>query len=231
MLATSALASPVTSSHTEDMVVNDFEGEFPGENALGEWSRAGDLDSSVVTEDSRTWLELSYDGAGWFASNVRRDLTGYTHLEVAIRGADGGEASDATIEVGGVEGALDDLAEGSIGTERSVLSVDLDAAGVDRSSVDDIWLEFFGATGTVWIDELRFVAGGPPALGKESPGDPNGDGVFEDVDGNGEVAFPDVNLFFQHSDSTAVTEHSEAFDFNDDGSISLQDVLALFRRV
>ncbi|AWB27251.1 hypothetical protein [Halococcoides cellulosivorans] len=231
VLATTALATPATSSHADPLVINDFEGEFPGSNALGEWSQTGDLEASVVSDDG-SWLELSYDGTGWFASNVRRDVSAYDHLEIALRGADGGEEGDATIEVGGVEGPLDDLAEGSVGTDRSVLSIDLVAAGVDRSALDDVWLEFFDASGAVWIDELRFVASGPPAIGDAArPRDLDGDGTYEDIDGSGHLAFPDVNRFFQHSEESVVRDHADAFDFDDDGSVSLDDVLTLFERV
>ncbi|MFW6436256.1 MAG: hypothetical protein ACOCYZ_01320 [Halococcoides sp.] len=225
-LATTALAMPASSGHADPLVVNDFDDQFPGTNALDEWSRTGDLEATVTEEES---LELSYDESGWFASNVRRDVSAYDHLEIEIRGADGGEESDATLEVGGVEGSLADLAEGTVGTDRSVLSVDLREAGVDRTALDDVWLEFFDASGTVWIDEFRFVADGPPAIGDaDRPRDLDGDGTYEDINGDGRVNFPDVNAFFQRSDEPIVRDHADAFDFDDDGSISLQDVLTLF---
>ncbi|MFW6436783.1 MAG: family 16 glycosylhydrolase [Halococcoides sp.] len=63
------------------------------------------------------------------------------------------------------------------------------------------------------------------------PEDPDDDGLYEDINANGKVDFPDVNRFFQHSDSAAVQDHVEAYDFTDDGSVDLQDVLALFDMV
>ncbi|MFB6162038.1 MAG: RICIN domain-containing protein [Halococcoides sp.] len=63
------------------------------------------------------------------------------------------------------------------------------------------------------------------------PQDNDGDGRHEDFNANGDVDFPDVNAFFQHSDQSVVTDHTAAYDFTGDGSISLQDVMALFQMV
>ncbi|MFW6436566.1 MAG: hypothetical protein ACOCYZ_02920 [Halococcoides sp.] len=70
----------------------------------------------------------------------------------------------------------------------------------------------------------------PPVDGRV-PGDVDDDGLHEDFSENGKVDFPDVNAFFQHSDTAAVQDHPDAYDFTDDGSVDLQDVLALFEMV
>ncbi|MFB6162082.1 MAG: hypothetical protein ABEJ86_01395 [Halococcoides sp.] len=61
--------------------------------------------------------------------------------------------------------------------------------------------------------------------------DPDDDGLYEDFSGNGQIDFPDVNMFFQHSDTAKVQNYPEYYDFTADGSISLQDVMALFEMV
>ncbi|MFB6161906.1 MAG: cellulase family glycosylhydrolase [Halococcoides sp.] len=61
--------------------------------------------------------------------------------------------------------------------------------------------------------------------------DPNGDGLYEDFSGDGSINFPDVNTFFQHSDTERVSRNTQFYDFTDDGSITLQDVMALFQMV
>ncbi|MFW6436722.1 MAG: RICIN domain-containing protein [Halococcoides sp.] len=74
----------------------------------------------------------------------------------------------------------------------------------------------------------------PPALDPIDgtiPQDPDGDGVHEDINADGSVNFPDVNRFFQHTDSAAIQDHPDAYDFTDDGTVDLQDVLALFEMV
>ncbi|MFB6162370.1 MAG: sialate O-acetylesterase [Halococcoides sp.] len=61
--------------------------------------------------------------------------------------------------------------------------------------------------------------------------DPNGDGRFEDLSGNGQVDFPDVNRLFQNSDTPNVRNNAQFYDFETGGGITLQDVMALFQQV
>ncbi|WP_159077021.1 fibronectin type III domain-containing protein [Halococcoides cellulosivorans] len=63
------------------------------------------------------------------------------------------------------------------------------------------------------------------------PQDLDGDGLHRDINGNDVVDFPDVNRFFQHTDSAAVQDHVDAYDFTGDGVVDPQDVLALFELV
>jgi PKD repeat protein len=74
---------------------------------------------------------------------------------------------------------------------------------------------------------------GPPPLGDgaRGPTDPDGDGRYEDVNGNGVVTLADVTLLFADFDDDAVTDHPDAFDFNDNGRLSLADVTRLFEAV
>ncbi|AWB27116.1 glycosyl hydrolase family 18 protein [Halococcoides cellulosivorans] len=69
---------------------------------------------------------------------------------------------------------------------------------------------------------------GPPAIADAPPTDPDGDGLYEDLNGNGHWGFPDVNLLFQHTDDPRVVDHTAAYDFDGDGQVDMQDVLALF---
>ncbi|MFB6162113.1 MAG: glycoside hydrolase family 9 protein [Halococcoides sp.] len=64
-----------------------------------------------------------------------------------------------------------------------------------------------------------------------APTDPNGDGLYEDLSGNGQIDFPDVNTLFQNSDTAKVRDNAQFYDFEDSGTINLQDVMALFRMV
>lgn len=72
---------------------------------------------------------------------------------------------------------------------------------------------------------------GPPPIDGVQPTDPNGDSLYEDFSGDGDIDFPDVNTFFQHSDTDVIQNNTQFFDFTDDGTINLQDVMVLFRMV
>jgi PKD repeat protein len=63
------------------------------------------------------------------------------------------------------------------------------------------------------------------------PTDPDTDGLYEDLSGNGEAGFSDVVLFFKHIDWIADNEPVLAFDFSGNGDIGFQDIVRLFAEV
>jgi PKD repeat protein len=64
-----------------------------------------------------------------------------------------------------------------------------------------------------------------------APTDPDGDGLYEDLSGNGEAGFSDVVLFFKNIDWIAENEPVPAFDFSGNGEIGFNDIVGLFREV
>jgi len=76
------------------------------------------------------------------------------------------------------------------------------------------------------------VGGGPPpVVGDDAPTDTDGDGLYEDVNGNGQPDIGDVQALFVNKDSTVVTNNQGAFDFNGNGQIDIGDVQALFNQI
>jgi PKD repeat protein len=63
------------------------------------------------------------------------------------------------------------------------------------------------------------------------PGDTDGDGVFDDVNGNGRADFADVTLLFAQMGWIAANEPVACFDCNDNGRIDFADVVWLFNRL
>jgi subtilisin family serine protease len=63
------------------------------------------------------------------------------------------------------------------------------------------------------------------------PADPDNDGLYEDVNGDGVVDMDDVELLYQIALRNAVSPDADAFDFNGDGTFDMYDVQALIRRV
>ena len=63
------------------------------------------------------------------------------------------------------------------------------------------------------------------------PQDSDGDGQYEDVNGNGRKDFADVVLFFDRMTWIAANEPVAAFDINGNGRIDFADVVALFNRL
>ncbi len=60
------------------------------------------------------------------------------------------------------------------------------------------------------------------------PTDPNGDGLYEDVNGNGRADFADIVLYFNQLSWIATNEPISAFDYNENGRIDFADVVWLF---
>jgi protocatechuate 3,4-dioxygenase beta subunit len=63
------------------------------------------------------------------------------------------------------------------------------------------------------------------------PTDPDGDGQFEDMDGNGRLGFNDVVVYFEHIFDDSVQDHAAAYDFNGNGRVDFDDIVKLFEEV
>jgi PKD repeat protein len=62
------------------------------------------------------------------------------------------------------------------------------------------------------------------------PLDPDQDGKYEDINGDGAITVDDMFLFFQSMDWISKHEPIPCFDYNDDQNITWRDGLALFAR-
>jgi DNA-binding beta-propeller fold protein YncE len=63
------------------------------------------------------------------------------------------------------------------------------------------------------------------------PTDPDNDGLYEDLNGNGRKDFNDIVLFFKNMAWITASEPVAAFDFNHNGRINFNDLVVLFREV
>ena len=65
----------------------------------------------------------------------------------------------------------------------------------------------------------------------QTPRDLNGDGLYEDINGNGRSDYSDVVLFFKNMNWIAENEPIKAFDFSKNGRIDFTDVVRLFQQI
>jgi hypothetical protein len=63
------------------------------------------------------------------------------------------------------------------------------------------------------------------------PTDPDHDGIYQDLNGNGRADFADITLFFEQMDWVAAHEPVAAFDPNGNGRIDFADIAALFQEI
>jgi PKD repeat protein len=84
---------------------------------------------------------------------------------------------------------------------------------------------------TGYIDVARYVESFPELV--NMPTDPDHDGLYEDINGNGDIDYDDIVEFFWNMDW--VTGNTRVgvlpYDFNGNGSIDYDDVVVLFGEV
>ncbi|SEQ93721.1 endo-1,4-beta-xylanase [Natrinema salaciae] len=68
-------------------------------------------------------------------------------------------------------------------------------------------------------------------VGDHCARDPDDDGLYEDVNGDGQTTHGDVNAFFENLDSDDIQGNADAFDFDGNGRIGFSDVISLLRDI
>ena len=63
------------------------------------------------------------------------------------------------------------------------------------------------------------------------PTDPDGDGLYEDLNGNGRADFSDIVLFFSQIEWITENEPVPLFDFNGNGRIDFNDIVTQFEEL
>ncbi|WP_158600102.1 PKD domain-containing protein [Halorubrum sp. Atlit-28R] len=84
------------------------------------------------------------------------------------------------------------------------------------------------ATQTVSVSSQTAI---PPVVGDSPPQDLNGDGLYRDIDGDGEVDIFDVQALYNNLDSDVVQNNPAAFSFSSgsaNGEVDIFDVQALY---
>jgi beta propeller repeat protein len=88
-------------------------------------------------------------------------------------------------------------------------------------------------SGTTTKDRYITVTEGMPAFPgyTNPPTDPDGDGIYEDVNGNGEIDYDDAVVMFWNIDWIEQKKLTAAFDLNGNGEIDYDDAVTLFWQV
>ena len=117
-------------------------------------------------------------------------------------------------------------------------SSDGDLSGDHTSG--DLWiLEIEGDVNQTFENEKPQPAGTvtqEPAIGPLGgdgpiPTDPDGDGTYEDLNGNGVMDLQDPTLFFRYFSWLQNQGYNRSFDFNENNNLELSDVQALFTEI
>ncbi len=111
-------------------------------------------------------------------------------------------------------------------TDEPTVSHAFSETGVTRvtlSVTDD-------ANRTHWTVLPVTVTGPPPVVGDDAPTDRTGDGLYDDITGDGTLTIADVQALFDHKENASA--YPQLFDFSGLGgdSVTIFDVQALFNR-
>ncbi len=133
-----------------------------------------------------------------------------------ISGADLGESvSEGATEV---ELATVTLA----GQSDGETDVGVDVSNLDGNAGDEVPVSTQSATLTV-------VSPGPDW--PEGATDPDGDGLYEDLNGNGEADYQDVVRYFNELASDGMGRNAQYYDYNGNGEIDYDDLVTLFEAI
>ncbi|MBP1928165.1 PKD repeat protein [Methanolinea mesophila] len=89
-----------------------------------------------------------------------------------------------------------------------------------------------GSDPTTRVEYIEVLQGPVAFPGKTNlPTDPDGDGIYEDMNGNGFSDFNDVVLFFKQMEWVQANEPIVLFDFNHNGIIDFNDIVRLFKEI
>nr|WP_318566662.1 alkaline phosphatase PhoX [Salinigranum marinum] len=136
------------------------------------------------------------------------------------------DASTATFRFADTNAAMQ-----AEGTEFVVGTVTLAGMGAGVTDIDTAASLDDDAGQAIDVENRSGLAlTGPSSVGSSpnTPRDLDGDGRFEDVNGNGRVDYDDVVLLFNNLESQSVTSNARAFDFNENDRLDYADIVALY---
>ena len=192
----------VGDTETYDVVVDSADG------GVGAYEITVSLDDASVA--SITDVTIA-DNPGLTNVSYAEDDSSVTITAALVDTDDTGSVSIASITVEGT-------AEGS-----SDLSVDVQALGNEGGESYTVTDENGASVSVIEI--------GPIGEFSDPPTDPDDDGLYEDVNGDGVFDIVDAQALFANLDDETVQNNPDKFDFNQDGDVDVVDVQKLFNEV
>jgi alkaline phosphatase D len=170
-------------------------------------------------------LSLSESGVASFTGVAVADSLGLGETAISDDG------TTATLRFADTQGA----AQGVVGgTDIHLATVDIrgDQAGttdiaVTAEAIDDDAGEALTTRTTPGV----LVVGPPPVVGSDAPTDPDRDGRYEDLNGNGRLDYDDVVELFERIDADSVRLNEAAYDFNENGKLDFDDIVDLYEEI
>ena len=167
-------------------------------------------DAAIARVEGAAYPEALQDG---LTKSPEQDTSSATLEALDIDDAIGAGATD--VELGSVK--LVGEAPGEVTLTAEVHDLDDDTGTALDPATSD---------GALTVSPLS-----PVGDNERLPGDLDGDGRYEDVDGDGQASYNDVVELFEHRREPAVADNPSAFDFNENGRLDYDDIVALFEEI
>jgi hypothetical protein len=129
---------------------------------------------------------------------------------------------------------------GATPSSGHVMGIDIHVNDDDTQGDRDGKLSWNAATDTAWeqprvfgratLGALDWEPSGPLPLedGMSRPTDPDGDGRFEDTNGDTRITMADFEALARMMDSPKVTESASSYDWNGNGRVDYDDLVMLY---
>jgi hypothetical protein len=225
-------------------------------NSSGNFGSPLQINGSTVTDDANITVQAAgtpSQPADFSVANVQPNGRNVTQGDLVNISADlendGGQAGTQTIEfrldsdTNGTLEADEELANKSVqldaGNTTTVNFTNIDTSVLPNSTVTYDHGVFSAndsanATITVEAQQPSQQPAGPGDLtgdGNDAT-DPNGDGQFEDINGDGNATLQDLQPYFDVvRPGTSAPSNPSFFDYNNDGNATLQDLQPYFDEV
>jgi len=191
----------------------------------------GQTGTAMLTASS---LPTGFSGAEVTVSVSNPEVASITGVEFAddlglTESSIGDDGSSVTIRVADTDRNVD---AGGRHVPLATLTVRGDSTGttdlqVDVSQMDNEEGNAIGANARSGV----LVTGPPTVTGGSAPTDPDGDGLYEDLNGNGRLDYEDIEILFSNFDADSVTMNKSAYDFNENGQLDFDDIVDLYQEV
>jgi glucose/arabinose dehydrogenase len=194
-------------------------------------------DDGGDTIDPNTTIELDGKVSGWIGK-APKSINGKTNPTLSLQAGEtykikwtnqDGAPHDINIEDANKNEIVGTKVMGTQGETQT-----LEFTATTEMAAYDCSVHPYSMRGSVKVQEDSGSGddgndgGGPPAVvGDSPPTDPDGDGLYEDVNGDGKVDHDDVVDLFHHFDEPAVQNNPDAYDFNGNGRLDFNDIVEL----
>ena len=200
-----------------------------------------DVDSLAVSDGqtgeatlTASTLPTGFSGARLTVSVSEPDVASITGVSFPdgiglTEGSVSSDGSSATIRVTDTD---DTITGGATHVDVATLTLRAESTGTTDLAVEIEQMDDdAGSAIDAQAREGVLVTGPPPVSGSTAPTDPDGDGLYEDVNGNGRLDYADIELLFDNFDRDSVRLNKAAYDFNENGRLDFDDVVDLYEDV